>query len=198
MFQLVWFPLNECVCVLVQLAAVFITVFPKDLISLGFLLFLTVAFKIIIVPVSLWPSSSSLSPSFLRSGPVGPQRGSEHFQAAQTNQQQSAAVRTRHHQLPDIHLRWPGAGAQRPCQCATLRWHVPQLASQRLWHVRALDQYDSGTIQKATTMQLSFNFCINMLYILYFQWPEWKDPCPVHEDRLTISLQRTPGGEIQM
>lgn len=110
--------------------------------------------------------SSPLSPSFLWSGPVGPQRDSEHFQAAQTNQQQSAAVRPRHHQLPDIHLRWPGAGAQRPCQCATLRWHVSQLASQRLWHVRELDQYGSRTIKKATTIQISLHFWINMLYII--------------------------------
>lgn len=108
---------------------------------------------------------SSVLPSFLSSGPAGAQRGSEHFQAAQTHQQQSAAVRPRHHQLPDIHLRRPGAGAQRPRQRATLRWHVSQLASQRLWHVRELHQRGSRSIQNAATAQIAFSFWINVLYI---------------------------------
>ncbi len=99
---------------------------------------------LLIVSVTLSPiffSSHSahfhLHPHLLNcSGPVGPQRGSEHLRAAQAHQQQSAAVRSRRHQLPDVHLRWPGAGAQRPGQRAALRRHVSQLAAQRLRHVR--------------------------------------------------------------
>jgi len=48
------------------------------------------------------------------SGPAGSQCRPEHFRAAQTHKQQSPAFRPWRHQLPDVHLWRPGAGAQRP------------------------------------------------------------------------------------
>lgn len=69
------------------------------------------------------------------SGPSGPERGPEHFCAAQADQQQPVDVRPGRHQLPDDHLRRPGAGAQRPGQRASLRRHVSQLAAECLRHV---------------------------------------------------------------
>lgn len=84
------------------------------------------------------------TPLSTHSGPVGPHRGPEHLQAAQARQQQSAADRPWHHQLPDICLRRPGAGAQRPGQRAALCRHVSQLAAQRLRHVRMMSGCQSG------------------------------------------------------
>lgn len=87
--------------------------------------------------------------SWAASGSPAPERGPVHLRAAQADQQQPAADRPGHHQLPDVCLRRPGAGAQGPGQRAALRGHVPQLAAQRLRHVRRLsehkqDERDSG------------------------------------------------------
>lgn len=86
-------------------------------------------------PANFPPLSLPASSLLICSGPAGPQRGPEHLRAAQAHQQQSANDRSRRHQLPDVHLRRPGAGAQGPGQRAALRWHVSQLAAQCLRHV---------------------------------------------------------------
>lgn len=107
--------------------------FSATALSFLFSFYLTVPLDLNLFP----PCSSLLSPRLLsRSGPVAPERGRVHLRAAQADEQQPAAERPRHHQLPDVRLRRPGAGAQGPGQRAALRGHVPQLAAQRLRHVR--------------------------------------------------------------